>query len=45
MVFCNRFRSDLTDPEWWGRVGIPDASDLRKSARERAAQDFDAIRK
>ncbi len=45
MVFYNRFRADHTDPEWWGRVGIPDPSDLRKSARERAAQDFEALRK
>jgi len=40
MQYYNGFRETHIDPEWWGRVGIPDPVDLRNSAHERAEQDF-----
>ena len=45
MAYYKGFRDSHTDPEWWGRVGIPDPAEIRKSARDRAEQDFAAMQK
>lgn len=43
VAYHKGFAETHTDPEWWGRVGIPAPADLRKSAQERAEQDFAAM--
>lgn len=43
-AYYKAFRDSHTDPEWWGRVGIPDPADLRKIARDRAEKDFATLR-
>lgn len=44
LEYFKGFRDTHAEPGWWGRVGIPDPADLRKSAEERAQQDFARLR-
>lgn len=43
LLFHRQFVETHPDPEWWARIGIPTAEELRTSARERAEAEFKNI--
>lgn len=43
IAYYREFRKNHEDPDWWGRVGVPEPAEIRASARARAQQDFDAM--